>query len=480
MKITFQDRGQSLIGIIIVLIVVSLISGGLYYYLSKQIPEVPEITGKPTEGEIVKLEKDAFLPEEPEEIVLLPEEVSPEEIEPEIVCQNECFLAGTKECYGNGYRVCGSYDTDSCLEWSLVAICSLNTTCQNGACIQRTCSDGTPDMQCSVTKPLYCQNFKLVDVCMTCDCPDDMECQQNNSCTKMELQENEVFLIAPNVFVVKDYGTLRESDGTVDRRTTLKKFYQYESDVYDFISIYPQFETQTDAIHDYAQNFTEGIGHYLFNRTKEYGSKGKLLGMNVFKEIDYYFDDLNMVTWATGTLVHETGHQWLARVGKELGLLEPPGWFHWHGDLNLHWDPMFGKDFVDLDNDGKYDVLPPPYSLDEVIKRKKFSSLSQYLMGLIPSKNVPPIEIFEYHDWPLGYFTLKDVVSIEEIIALEGNRIPTSIESQKSFRMAFILLIENGGEATEESKKMIKEIAESFPVMWLHATDGRSIMNADF
>ena len=47
MKINFNNQGQSLIGIIIVLVVVGLIAGGLYYYLSRQIPEVPEITEKP-------------------------------------------------------------------------------------------------------------------------------------------------------------------------------------------------------------------------------------------------------------------------------------------------------------------------------------------------------------------------------------------------------------------------------------------------
>ena len=36
----FNNKGRGLIGIIIVLVVVGLISGGLYYYLEKQTPEV--------------------------------------------------------------------------------------------------------------------------------------------------------------------------------------------------------------------------------------------------------------------------------------------------------------------------------------------------------------------------------------------------------------------------------------------------------
>lgn len=70
MKINDYSRGQTLIGIVITLIIVGVITGGLYYYLSKQIPEVPEITEKPAEEEVVKPE-EVFPPPE--------EEVSPKE-----------------------------------------------------------------------------------------------------------------------------------------------------------------------------------------------------------------------------------------------------------------------------------------------------------------------------------------------------------------------------------------------------------------
>src|SRR3989344_2457838 len=47
----FNNKGNVLIGIAIVFIAVSLVIGSLYYYLSKQIPEVPEITKKTTADE---------------------------------------------------------------------------------------------------------------------------------------------------------------------------------------------------------------------------------------------------------------------------------------------------------------------------------------------------------------------------------------------------------------------------------------------
>ena len=48
-------------------------------------------------------------------------------------CKNEC-VSKTKQCSGNGYKICGDYDSDSCLEWSPVTICNPEYFCTNGNC----------------------------------------------------------------------------------------------------------------------------------------------------------------------------------------------------------------------------------------------------------------------------------------------------------------------------------------------------------
>ena len=116
MKINFHNRGQSLIGIIIVLVIVGLMSRGLYYYLSKQIPEVPEITEKPVEEEIVKPEEKEVAP--PPEEELPKEEVAPPE---EKVEEKPSPPKEEKP-------------------------------------IIQKCADGTLYGQCSTNKPKYCDN----------------------------------------------------------------------------------------------------------------------------------------------------------------------------------------------------------------------------------------------------------------------------------------------------------------------------------
>ena len=60
MKTDLHNQGQSLIGIVIVLVIVGLLGCGFYVYLSKQIPEIPVFTEQTSE-EIITPEDLEFL-----------------------------------------------------------------------------------------------------------------------------------------------------------------------------------------------------------------------------------------------------------------------------------------------------------------------------------------------------------------------------------------------------------------------------------
>ncbi|MDD5221450.1 MAG: hypothetical protein PHV47_02515, partial [Candidatus Pacebacteria bacterium] len=68
-------------------------------------------------------------------------------------CTNECSYAGQTECYGNGVRTCGNYDSDSCLEWGSTSTCTGSTSCGYGTCSstqkpQWYCSGGSCTYSC--------------------------------------------------------------------------------------------------------------------------------------------------------------------------------------------------------------------------------------------------------------------------------------------------------------------------------------------
>jgi len=195
MENNFYNRGQTLTGILIVLVVVGIITGGLYFYLSSQVPETSEITEKQEEKKIIPSPEQEL----PEKETTIPEETTPkEEVVP--VCQNECSQTSLKKCSGNGYQTCGNYDTDNCLEWSSIIACPINTICQNGICIQQTqqeqrCADGTLYGQCSTNKPQYCANGNLVNKCSLCSCSLNYYCDKSSElCRIAEKADMLIFL----------------------------------------------------------------------------------------------------------------------------------------------------------------------------------------------------------------------------------------------------------------------------------------------
>ena len=64
------------------------------------------------------------------------------------VCADECSAIGVKQCGGSfGFKTCGNYDTDSCLEWGAVTNCSAGQSCTGASvcnatttCVPKTCS----------------------------------------------------------------------------------------------------------------------------------------------------------------------------------------------------------------------------------------------------------------------------------------------------------------------------------------------------
>jgi len=53
----------------------------------------------------------------------------------ELACTDECTTMGAVECSGNGFRTCGQFDLDSCLEWSSVTNCQSFEVCSTGTCV---------------------------------------------------------------------------------------------------------------------------------------------------------------------------------------------------------------------------------------------------------------------------------------------------------------------------------------------------------
>ncbi|MFH1211029.1 MAG: hypothetical protein V1645_03870 [archaeon] len=66
-------------------------------------------------------------------------------------CSNDC-VSGQKVCYSSlAYKQCGQYDSDSCLDWSALTNCPSGYTCSNGNCVAGACSN-----ECSTSGTKVC------------------------------------------------------------------------------------------------------------------------------------------------------------------------------------------------------------------------------------------------------------------------------------------------------------------------------------
>jgi hypothetical protein len=89
----------------------------------------------------------------------------------------ECSTAKPAYCFGGrlveGCKICGCPEGGECQE---------NEEKEFGTCVFLDCSDGTPNNDCSSTKPQYCDEGNLVNNCQICGCPEEETCFSDGSC----------------------------------------------------------------------------------------------------------------------------------------------------------------------------------------------------------------------------------------------------------------------------------------------------------
>jgi len=194
---------------------------------------------------------------------------------------------------------------------------------------------------------------------------------------------------------------------------------------------------------------------------------------------------------------HELAHRWIASVdaivdGQLIELQD--NWCNCHWIEGLHApaafpfkesqqaSPMGGGYWRDNDN-GTFTQFADSY----FVPASGYSYLDLYLMGLIPADEVPDFFLIDNlslmdSDAPDGplYSGNRIDITIEDIIASAGPRIPSFSESQKDFNTAFIYLTEPGTEADPDKINRLATIRDRFSEYWSHVTGGASTMNLEF
>jgi len=290
-------------------------------------------------------------------------------------------------------------------------------------------------------------------------------------------------------------------DGDLAQLAIARALYQTHLDAYDFIVFFTNFDfampigeaagEQYEAVGFYSpvRNDVLGLGQELQDRSADYGSGGVLQGLitmgNVYRKASSPFDPGFGDT--LNTLSHELLHRFAARVrflkdGQPsedlLGVKDTAGLrrAHWSFLLDSAGSTLYGNPWQD-NGDGTYTSLPG---------RLYYSPLDLYLMGVLDRADVPPMVLLENPEidrerLPAPYVTVPAtprVVTIDDIIAVEGERFPAAAQAQREFRVAVVLVTRPGGYQGEEAA-MVRSIMTHWVWWFSSLTDGRAQVVVD-
>jgi hypothetical protein len=194
--------------------------------------------------------------------------------------------------------------------------------------------------------------------------------------------------------------------------------------------------------------------------------------------------------YAVSQIGHELGHRWAASASALVnGERIPLGPTHWVAGVHLPAAFPYGRSYeADLmggstwkeNGDGTFTQLDRDY----YNPAKGWSWLALYLMGLAKAEEVPPFFILrnlqrtgqQDADGKPIFRGDKTVITIDNVIAAMGPRVPSFENAQKNFNTAIVVMTLPGRKPTPELITAANNISEHWIAFWSKTTNGRSTM----
>ena len=286
----------------------------------------------------------------------------------------------------------------------------------------------------------------------------------------------------------------------IDLPALLQAFYRTHSDSFDTAYVWTDFDYDNGlgVAHSFnVRNHISGIGLRDFDRGPAYGSPARLSTIITMgnaadwpKDPQAHAAGLNS---AISIVCHEQGHRWLAyvRFDAEHDIKDDL-----LGRENAHWSFLVdtrtnlqGTFSSLMEGNAWRDGGGGTFTTIESAVNY-FTPLDQYLMGLRSADEVGEIpylvtdaQLTEFlcEKSPFSGFSMSAVrktTSVAQIVEREGPRIPDSANAQKEFRVAFILLTEQGSTPSTATLAKIARYRDSLVQYFSIATGGRGSMDA--
>ncbi len=251
----------------------------------------------------------------------------------------------------------------------------------------------------------------------------------------------------------------------------------------DFIVVFTSFEFSTgDALAFYnpIRNDVRGIGLPIFDHSALFGSPGRLQGYVDMAAVDRYSLNTQDPDYRTplNILSHELMHRWgvSVRYRSEDGqirtdLIGREG-SHWSLLADTEASVMFGGRWQ-AEADGAFRLV-------EAMQR--LSKWDLYLAGLAGVGEVPATRLLrnsglDATELPVvgtragGTF---ESVSLQQVIAVEGEREPTVSGAQRHFTAALVLLVRPGESIDPVKLSQLQRFSQRYESYFQSITEGRA------
>jgi hypothetical protein len=290
-----------------------------------------------------------------------------------------------------------------------------------------------------------------------------------------------------NVTVMEAAGNYdaKKADGLMNdqpRQAVSKEFFKSHADL-DFLILLSTFdyalpENNAQGFYLEVKNDTQGINRPIFDNSASYGSAGRLQGTIDMGNVTALASNLygQKLDTTLTTLSHELMH----RFGAYVRFKNPDGTLntgllgrddaHWSWLLDSRGSIMYGNGWKD-NGDGTF---------TSTAMQSGFSPLDLYLMGILPKEQVPPMLLIENitvdrTQLPQLGATVSgaaETVTIDDIIAAEGARIPDATASPKTFKLGYVLLTREGDDPSD-ALRAIETLRTAFAGRFAELTGGK-------
>jgi hypothetical protein len=278
------------------------------------------------------------------------------------------------------------------------------------------------------------------------------------------------------------------TESALDVVAASRKFLMTHPDQFDNLVMFTDTELLSDAFayELLVANAIQGTNLPVFNSAREFGSSGSLQSVVNMDALAKYPDDPFKTFMGENSTVsvmgQEIGHRWLAFLmfrdhnGRQSTALL--------GRDRAHWSFFFDSDASLLEGNDIVDLGGGSFRTAAAVQR--YSLLDQYAMGLVDQTQVSP---FFYVENPTNvspprtatsnpevgvtFAGTRRTVTIDDVIAVHGQRTPSAADSPRVYRQAFVYVVSAGGTVDPAAIAKLDRIRVAWDQFFSAATDSR-------